>query len=113
MTSSRHYPSRGTARVALAGLLALCLACAADERQPGPRAEVVGVVVDVQGAGLGEVESFSLKRGDRTLEIFIDPRADYSFPPAHLHDHLASSQPVRVETEERDGRLVALAIEDA
>jgi hypothetical protein len=97
--------------IALLGLLA-CSEAAGTDRPPA-RSELIGVVVEIESAGLGEVESFTLKQGTRTFEIFIDPGAAYSFPPAHLHNHLATAQPVRVEAEGRAGRLVATSIEDA
>lgn len=76
--------------------------------------EVVGLVVDIQtGAGFGEVESFMVKEGDDQFEIFVDPDVTYDFPLAHLNAHRAGAEPVRVEAETRDGRLVAVTIGDA
>jgi hypothetical protein len=79
----------------------------------GPPDEIAGVVVDVEAEGLGHVTSFDVRSEGTSYEIFIDPGATYSFPPSHLSDHLASSEPVRVGLTERDGRLYATSIEDA
>jgi hypothetical protein len=72
-----------------------------------------GVVTDITSAGIGQVESFELKSGDETLEILIDPDLEYGFDLGHLHEHLASSDPVIVDLEERDDGVYALTIEDA
>lgn len=89
---------------------AVGVACASGN---GERREIAGVVVDVESEGLGNVTSFDVRSEGTSYEIFIDPGATYSFPPSHLSDHLASSEPVRVGLTERDGRLYATSIEDA
>jgi hypothetical protein len=113
-------------RLILAVTLAVTgIACAATSsnagRAPADRgandasapSEIAGVVVDVEAQGLGDVTSFELRSQGESYEIFIDPQATYSFPPSHLSDHLASSEPVRVGITERNGRLYASSIEDA
>ena len=76
--------------------------------------ELAGVVVGIETAGgFGEVESFTIKDGTRTYEIFVDPEITYGFPLAHLNSHRTGAEPVRVEVERRSGRLIALSIEDA
>jgi hypothetical protein len=76
-------------------------------------AEIVGVVVGVEAKRLGTVTRFEVRSKGESYEIFIDPQGAYSFPPSHLSDHLASSEPVRVGLTERGGRLYASSIEDA
>jgi hypothetical protein len=71
------------------------------------------VVVDLEARRLGDVTRFELRSEGRSFQIFIDPETTYSFPPSHLSDHLASSEPVRVGITERNGRLYASSIEDA
>ncbi len=73
---------------------------------------VTGVVVDIESRALNEVDSFTLKDGDETYEIFIDPAREYGFPLSHLNAHQTGGEPVAVDVEERDGRLVALTISD-
>jgi hypothetical protein len=58
-------------------------------------------------------DSFVLKDGDERYKIFISSKVDYGFPLAHLNAHRASGEPVKVDIEERNGRPVALTIEDA
>lgn len=103
-------------RVLIATLLAtvsLVSACGSSERAPGTR-EIVGVVINIDtGSGFGEVESFTVKEGDHEFEIFVDPSATYEFPLAHLNSHRAGAEPVRVEAQTRDGKLVAISIGDA
>lgn len=75
--------------------------------------EVTGVLLDVESEGVGEVTSFTLKEGDETYEILIADDVDYGFDLGHLNEHLTTGDPVRVPLEVREGRLYALAIEDA
>ncbi len=65
-----------------------------------------------RGGGFGEIEGFTIKDGDQEFEILIDPDAAYAFPLAHLNSHRAGAEPVRVEAETRDGKLVAVSIDD-
>lgn len=96
----------------LIGLVFFLGACG-DEGSTGSR-EIVGVVVDIRtGTGFGEVKSFTVKEGAEEFEIFPDPDVTYDFPLAHLNAHRIGAEPVRVEAEIRDGKLVALAISDA
>ncbi|HVL65220.1 MAG TPA: hypothetical protein VM573_08650 [Actinomycetota bacterium] len=90
----------------------LLAACGGGEETPAAPAVIEGVILDIESESLGEVESFTLKDGDRTFEIFIDPEVDYGFPLSHLNEHMVSSEPVRCELEERDGKLYAQTIED-
>ncbi len=75
--------------------------------------EVTGVLLDVQSEGVGEVTSFTLKEDHETYEIFIAEDVEYGFALSHLNEHLTCGDPVRVPLEVRDGKLYALAIEDA
>lgn len=75
--------------------------------------QCTGVVTDIDSAGIGEVNSFTLKSGDETVEVLVDPGKEYGFDLGHLHEHLASSEPVVVDLEERDGQHYATSIEDA
>jgi hypothetical protein len=96
------------------GVIVAATGAACGSRGLGERPdEVVGVVVDVESEGLGNVTSFEVRSEGTSYAIFVDPEATYSFPPSHLSDHLASSEPVRVGLTERDGRLYATSIEDA
>jgi hypothetical protein len=98
--------------VIIAVAAAASIACGARSDQTPPD-EITGVVVDVEAEGLGHVTSFDVRSSGTTYEIFIDSGTTYSFPPSHLSDHLASSEPVRIGITQRDGRLYATSIEDA
>jgi hypothetical protein len=71
-----------------------------------------GVLIDIDSTAIDDINSFTLKDGGETYEIFIDDSIDYGFPLGHLQEHVQSSGPMRVETEERAGKLYALSIED-
>jgi hypothetical protein len=64
---------------------------------PMPPSPVVGVVVDIASAGLGEVERFNLRLPDGTTIVLqmgtLENAVD--FPPAHLAEHQATSSPIR------------------
>lgn len=63
--------------------------------------------------GLTKVEFFTVRSEDKTYKVLIDPDTDLGFPPSHLNEHRISGEPVRVETEEKDGDLYATKVEDA
>ncbi|MEA2459935.1 MAG: hypothetical protein QOH90_112 [Actinomycetota bacterium] len=73
---------------------------------------VRGVVVKVDAKRLDKVKGFTVASGAKTYDFRVDPGITYSFPLAHLHTHLTSSEPVLVGYEDRDGVLYALTIED-
>lgn len=79
----------------------------------GASEEVTGPIVDIDSEGLGDVRSFTVKSGDQTYEILIDPHIDYGFPLSHLSEHLVSGEPVRVDLVRRGGNVYAQSIVDA
>jgi hypothetical protein len=77
--------------------------------------EVVGIVTRVEGTGPAAVTRFIVRTdaGDfMTFDIGDHPLAP-SFPAAHLHEHQASAQPVRVSYVQEGSRLVVVALADA
>lgn len=85
----------------------------ADVKSADPKV-IVGVVTEIRsGEDFGAVESFSVKKGADSFQIYVDPDVTYDFPLAHLNSHRAAAEPVRVEVERRDGRLYAISIADA
>lgn len=81
---------------------------------PSPASQILtGVVVAIDGQGLDEVNSFTLRVDGTNHEIFIDPNREYAFALGHLHAHLQGAEPVTVTYEEGDGQLIAISIEDA
>lgn len=88
-------------------------ACGSQEESgPVPR-ELTGVVVEVESAGLGEVRGFTLRSEGRNYRVHLAKDVELGFPPAHLNEHLATADPVRVELTRRNGKLFALSIADA
>lgn len=100
--------------VAAAALIAACQP-AADPPTPGVSSPVVGVVIEIDAAGLADVRSFSLRTdGGRAFEFTVGPLENpTAFPLGHLGEHLASSEPIRVWFREDGGGRVAYRIEDA
>lgn len=92
-------------------------ACACTPTQPpGPASPVVGVVISVDSAGLGQVDSFVLRLPDAstlTLAVGLLENAT-EFSPAHLAEHMASSQPIRAFFRlDGDGVPTVYRLEDA
>jgi hypothetical protein len=76
---------------------------------------VEGVLVDIDSAGLADVDGFSVRLGDgRTIafRMGILENGD-EFPVGHLAEHLATSAPVRVFFRTEGPDLVVYRIEDA
>jgi hypothetical protein len=82
---------------------------------PPDTTEVVGVIVAVDSAGLGDVRGFTLRLdGGAQMTFGLDALENgAAFPPGHLAEHQATSQPVRVWYREVDGRPQAIRLADA
>ena len=77
---------------------------------------VVGIVVAVDGEGLGEVRGFTLRTDTGNLiafEVGAVALNDGAFPPDHLREHMAAASPVLVAFRTEDGRHIAIRLEDA
>ena len=82
---------------------------------------VEGVVISVDGDSPASVNGFTLRTTDGTLLSFdIDGAIDFGhggFPGAHLREHQALGEPVRVtyrtEGGAADARLIVVRLEDA
>ena len=113
----------GLAFVAAALALALLQACApappatSDASLPAvpPTSPVEGVVVSVTSTGLDNVTGFTLRVNGGALYRFGIGVLENGavFPPGHLTEHQANSEPVRVAFVVRGGAAVAVRIEDA
>jgi hypothetical protein len=94
--------------------LALLLAVACGTREPAsPPDQVTGLITAIGRGDDGAIESFTVRGGDQSFQIRIDPGRDYGFNLEHLAAHRASEWPVRVRLEQRDGTLYAVDIVDA
>ncbi len=105
-------------RLFLCGLLlTIGAACSRDEpsapENPDRSQVLTGVIVAIDGEGIEDVDSFTLRVDGTNHKILIDPGHEYGFALGHLHAHLQGAEPVEVTYEEREGELVALSIEDA
>lgn len=131
-TGAAPDPTRTTARqwglfgtLGVAALLVLGAAvwtivapagCACSRPGPTlPPSPVVGVVVSVDSAGLGQVRGFELRvSGGMTHAFVLGPLENATeFPPGHLAEHQASSEMVRAFYRMVDGVPTVYRLEDA
>jgi hypothetical protein len=86
-----------------------------DPDQPPGTTEMTGVVVAVDSAGLGDVRGFTLRRpGGELVEFSLrELRNGTEFPPAHLPEHQATAEPVRVLYLMEGAERLAILLEDA
>jgi hypothetical protein len=75
---------------------------------------VEGIVVRIVATGLNEVQGFSILTLDgETIDFRMGPLVNAEqFPPGHLSEHQATSDPVRVYFEIDGGERVARRIDD-
>jgi hypothetical protein len=82
--------------------------------QPALASPAVGVVLHVDSRGLGQVTDFTLLTGGREVLFTMGTLEDaLDFPAAHLAEHVASSEPVRVYFRDVGPQLVVYRLEDA
>jgi hypothetical protein len=82
---------------------------------PVPDSPVEGVIVEVTSTGLGQVERFTLRLADGTrivlhMGVLENPA---EFPPGHLAEHQATSEPIRAYFRDEDEGPTVYRIEDA
>jgi hypothetical protein len=77
--------------------------------------EVTGVVVAVDSTGFNEVRGFTLRRpGGELVEFSLRELQNATdFAPAHLPEHQATADPVRVWYRMDGAERLALRLEDA
>ena len=83
---------------------------------PDIESPVEGVVLSVDSAGLGDVRGFTLRPASSPFSFTFELGAledPTEFPPGHLAEHQATSQPVRVYFRTEDGVHIAYRLEDA
>jgi hypothetical protein len=114
----------GPSLAVLGGIVALVLvaglkapvACGCTPTEPPlPPSPIVGVVVAVDSAGLGQVKAFTLRLTDgSTILLTLGALENVTeFSPSHLSEHQATSQPVRAFYRLEDGKPVIYRLEDA
>jgi hypothetical protein len=82
---------------------------------PDVASPVEGVVISVDASGLTEVRGFVLRAsGGFAFDFVLGPLENPTqFPPGHLAEHMATSQPVLVYFRVDDGARVVYRLEDA
>jgi hypothetical protein len=83
---------------------------------PSITSPVEGVVVSVDAASIGDVRGFTLRPANSPFSFgFILGTLENptEFPPSHLAEHQATSQPVRVYFRTANGIHTAYRLEDA
>jgi hypothetical protein len=107
--SARRLLPVAVAVAAVAVVVLVVLAQAGDQRQS------IGIVIDVDAAGLTEVRGFTLRTdaGEELDYRLGSLENGAEFPPGHLVEHVATAEPVLVFYREEGGDRVAYRIEDA
>ena len=96
--------------VPLAALAFVAFACGGGDRSES------GVILDVTGSSLTQVESFTLLADDGevlTFQIAPDASKDVAegFFPGHMRGHALAAEKVTIYFREEDGVLLALRME--
>ena len=84
-------------------------------QSPDVVSPVEGIVISVDAAGLADVRGFVLRvSGGSAVDFVLGPLENPTeFPPGHLSEHLATSQPVRVYFLVQGGQRLVYRLEDA
>ena len=101
-------------------VLTLALAACTSGATPTPPSEpkaVTGIVLSIEpGSSPADVVGFTLRTATGELLEFRVGALEVggaAFPAAHLHEHQAVGEPIRVAYREKSGQLVAIRLEDA
>ncbi len=78
-----------------------------------PESPVEGLIVNIDGDGLTQVNSITVRTPEGTDHVFRVGQLEVPVPPAHLNEHMAGALPVRVAFRVEGGELVAFRIDDA
>jgi len=80
-----------------------------------PKDPIEGVVVHVESTGLDSVTGFTLRAIDgRTYDFVLGRLQNGSqFPPGHLAEHAATSEPILVTFEGFGSKIIAIRLDDA
>ena len=104
------------AKLSRAGVLLAAIALVAFACGGGGERSASGVIVDVAGSSLTQVESFTLEETDGEVLTFqIAPEASKDpaegFFPGHMRGHALAAEKVKVFFREDDGVFLALRLE--
>jgi hypothetical protein len=104
------------ATVALASVAVIVGGGGEPPRRPDDALVAEGVVVGVDGEGLGNVRSFRLRTaaGGEILTFDVSRLQNVvEFPPSHLAEHQVTAEPIRVRYRAEAGIRYAIHLEDA
>lgn len=104
-----------TGRLSVVALIALALIIAGPGCSISEVRTVEGLVVDVTGTSPSDIQAFSLRRADGAVFRFEAGDVGFGhggFPAAHLREHLALADPVRVTYRTEGDRLITVRLED-
>ncbi len=114
-------PLRGLMLVVAAVLVAACSGGqggtdSGASGSPEGHQEAVGIVIDIKSTSPADVSGFTLRTSSGEMLVLEidqgDPPAG-DFPPAHLREHMAAAEPVRVVYEPGPDTLLARELFDA
>jgi hypothetical protein len=80
-----------------------------------PPSPITGVVIAVDSQGLGQVRAFAIKLPDGSaFDLALGPLENATeFSPAHLSEHMATSEPIRAYYRIEAGVPTVYRVEDA
>jgi hypothetical protein len=106
--TSRASPSLAWLLVGALGL-ACAMGCAAALETES------GVVITVDSPAIGRIDAFELRTSDGRIMTFDATELQHrpEFPAAHLTEHRALADPVRVTFRKDGERLVVVRLDDA
>ena len=90
--------------------------CTPVSQTPDVASPVEGIVLAVDSAGLGDVRGFTLRpaTGASPIGFLLGSLENpVDFPPSHLAEHQASSEPIRVYFRTENGSRLVYRLEDA
>jgi hypothetical protein len=113
----RRRPAIAPIAAVLPVLLAAGLAACGPGPSPstGPVSPVDGIIVGVDATNISNVRGFTLRTGAGEMIQFALGQLENptQFPPGHLLEHEATSQPVRVYFATSGSTLLVYRLEDA
>ena len=97
---------------ALSLMLVALVGCRDEAQGPNAEKRITGTIVAMD-ANAADFRSITIEEDGDKIKIFIKKNFDYGFDLVHLYEHQDQGLPVSVSVEEADGKLYAVAIDDA
>ncbi|HSW41569.1 MAG TPA: hypothetical protein VLM76_03570 [Patescibacteria group bacterium] len=96
--------------LAILALVTVLVACGSGS------STAVGIVTDVESRSLTEVDGFTIRTEEGTFMTFRIGNLELdagAFPASHLHEHLATAQPIAIAYRAEPGGNIAYRLVDA